>query len=316
VNLKNMPAEDQDTITMKNARHLPLLLCLCWGGQAFADTPLDLSHPAAPTVHVEINNVKGKVTINAWDRNEVHVGGQLGDGAAPLSIEGSENNLSIKVQAQGHGGWLNWGSDKAMSETTLDIDVPRAASVKVNVVSAPLSIDGINGGDIAVNSVSGRVRIDAQTPMLNVVSVSGNVAFSGQAQQAKLQTVSGDILAPSLGHTVDLQTVSGHIQAAGGPWQQLNLSTVSGDVQLAGALAAGGSMSVDSMSGDVQLQFPAALSGSMHASTFSGDLRSDFGTPKQPEHGPGSTLDTVAGSGNGKISIETFSGDLRIRKQD
>lgn len=301
---------------MKNARYLPLLLCLYWGGQAFADTPIDLSHPAAPTVHVEINNTRGKVTINAWDRNEVHVGGRLSDSAQPLSIDGTENNLSIKVQGQGHGGWLNWGGDRDMSDTTLDINVPRAASVKVNVVSATLSIDGINGGDIAVNSVSGRVRIDAQTPALSVVSVSGNVAFSGQAQQAKLQTVSGDILAPSLGQSVDLQTVSGHIQAAGGPWQQLSLSTVSGDVQLTGGPAAGGHMSVDSMSGDVQLQFPSSLSSSVHATTFSGDLRSDFGTPKQPEHGPGSTLDTVAGNGNGKISIETFSGDLRIRKQD
>jgi DUF4097 and DUF4098 domain-containing protein YvlB len=301
---------------MKNALYLPLLLCLCWGGQAFADAPLDLSHPAAPTVHVEINNVKGKVTITTWDRNEVHVGGRLGDGAEPLTIEGSENNLSIKVQAQGHDGWFNWGGDKAMSDTELNIDVPRAASLKVNVVSAPLSIDGIDGGDIAVNSVSGRIRIDAQTPMLQAVTVSGNVAFSGHAKQAKLQTVSGDILAPSLGQVVDLQTVSGHIQASGGPWAQLNLSTVSGDVQLSGELAPSGTVSIDSMSGDVQLQFPASLSSSMHASTFSGDLRSDFGTPKQPEHGPGSTLDTVAGSGNGKISIETFSGDLRIRKQD
>jgi DUF4097 and DUF4098 domain-containing protein YvlB len=73
-------------------------------------------------------------------------------------------------------------------------------------------------------------------------------------------------------------------------------------------------MSVDSMSGDVQLQFPSSLSSSMHASTFSGDLRSDFGTPTRPEHGPGSTLDTVAGGGNGKIRIENFSGDVRIRK--
>jgi DUF4097 and DUF4098 domain-containing protein YvlB len=311
-----MPAEDQDTITMKNALYLPLLLCLCWGGQALADTPLDLSHPAAPTAHVDINNIKGKVTITAWDRNEVHVGGRLGDGAQPLSIEGSENNLTIKVQAQGHGGWLNWSGDQAMSDSTLDINVPRAASVKVNVVSAPLSIEGIDGGDITVNSVSGRVRINAQTPALNVVAVSGNVAFSGKAQQAKLQTVSGDILAPSLGHTVDLQTVSGHIQASGGPWQHLSLSTVSGDVQLTGGVAASGEMSVDSMSGDVQLQFPSSLSGSIHASTFSGDLRSDFGTPKQPEHGPGSTLDTVAGNGGGKINIENFSGDVRIHKQD
>jgi DUF4097 and DUF4098 domain-containing protein YvlB len=299
---------------MKNIRYLPLLCCLCWGGQALAGTTLDLSHPAAPTVHVEITNVKGEVMVTAWDRNEVHVGGELGNGAQPLSIEGSDNNLAIKVQAQGHNSWFSWGGDNAMSSSTLDISVPRGASVKVNVVSAPLSIDGINGGDIGVNSVSGRVRINAQTPALNVITVSGNVAFSGHAQQAKLQTVSGDILAPSLGQIVDLQTVSGHIQASGGPWQHLNLSTVSGDVQLSGGLCSGGNMRVDSMSGDVQVQLPAALSSSIHAKTFSGDLRTDFGTAEQPEHGPGSHLDTVAGNGDGNISIETFSGDMRIRK--
>lgn len=301
---------------MKNVRYLPLLICLSWGGQAFADTPLDITHPAAPTAHIDITNIKGEVTINAWDRNEVHVGGELGNGAAPLTIEGSENNLTINVRAQGQAGWFNWGGDQSMGSTNLEVNVPRGASLKVNVVSAPLSIDGINGGDIEVNSVSGRIRIDAQAPMLNVISVSGNIAFSGQAKQAKLQTVSGDILAPSLGSTVDLQTVSGHIQAGGGPWNHLGLSTVSGDVQLSGAMAAGGNLSVDSMSGDVQLQFPSSLSGTVHASTFSGELRTDFGTPKQPEHGPGSTLDTVVGAGNAKISIETFSGDLRIRKQD
>jgi DUF4097 and DUF4098 domain-containing protein YvlB len=301
---------------MKNARYLPLLLCLSWGGQALAETPLDLTHTASPTTHIEINNVKGEVNITAWDRNEVHVGGQLGNGAQPLAIEGDADNLSIKVQAQGKDGWLNWGGDKSMSDSTLDISVPRSASLKINVVSAPVSMDGTNGGDIDVNSVSGRVRINAQTPMLNVISVSGNIAFSGQAAQAKLQTVSGDILAPSLGNSVDLQTISGRIQAGGGPWQHLNLSTVSGDVQLAGSLASGGNISIDSMSGDVQLLVPSSLSSNVHATTFSGDLRSDFGTPKQPEHGPGSSLDAVAGTGNGKINVESFSGDVRIRKQD
>jgi hypothetical protein len=300
---------------MKTARYL-LLLCLLPGAQALADVPLDLSRPVAPTAHINISNVKGEVTITAWNRNEVHVGGQLGDGAEPLTIEGSDNNLTIDVKAKGHDGWFNWNGENAMAPTKLDITVPRGASLKVNVVSAPLSVDGIDGGDIEVNSVSGRVRINAQTPMLNAVSVSGNVAFSGHAAQAKLQTVSGDILAPSLGAAVELQTVSGHIQAGGGPWRQLSLSTVSGDVQLNGSVAANGSISIDSMSGDVQLQFPATLNSNLHANTFSGDLRSDFGTPTHPEHGPGSTLDTVVGNGSGKIHIESFSGDVRIRKAD
>ena len=105
-------------------------------------------------------------------------------------------------------------------------------------------------------------------------------------------------------------------KSSGGPWQTLSLSTVSGDVQLSGGLIAGGSIDIDSMSGDVQLQLPTNTDASVHASSFSGDLRSDFGTPTQPEHGPGSSLDTRLGNGQGKINIETFSGDLRVRRQN
>ncbi|MGC1550864.1 MAG: DUF4097 family beta strand repeat-containing protein [Rhodanobacter sp.] len=300
---------------MKTARYLPLLLCLSIG-QALADTPINLQHAATPNAQISISNVSGEVRVTAWDRNQVQVGGNLGDGAKPLAITGSDDNLSIKVEAQGSNGLFNWGNNSRMGSSNLDIHVPAGASLQIDVVSAPLSIDGTNGGKLKLNSISGRIRINAQTPSLDVESVSGGIAFAGHAGRAALQTVSGDILAPSLGNDVDLQTVSGRIQAGGGPWQRLKLSTVSGDVQLNGNLATGGKLDIDSMSGDVQLQLPSTLSSTIHASSFSGDLRSDFGTPKESDNGPGSSLDAVTGGGNSKITIETFSGDLRIRKQD
>lgn len=299
---------------MKTARYLPLLLCFCIG-QALADTPIQLRHDATPTARIGISNIAGTVNVTAWDRNEVQVGGRLGDGAKPLAISGSNGNLEIRVESQGGSGRFNWGGDSKMAPTTLELHVPRAASLEISVVSAPLVIDGMDGGNIQVNTVSGKARINARTPSLKVDSVSGGIEQAGHAEQAELQTVSGDILAPALGGTVRLQTISGHIQASGGPWQKLTLSTVSGDVQLAGALAAGGSLGIDSMSGNVQLLLPANTSGNLHASSFSGNLRSDFGTPTQPEHGPGSSLDVRLGDGRGKINIETFSGDLRVRKQ-
>ena len=300
---------------MKTARYLPLLLCLCIG-QALADTPIQLRHDATPTARVSISNIAGTVNVIAWDRNEVQVSGRLGDGAKPLAITGSNGDLEIKVEPQGGSGWFNWGGDSKMAPTTLELHVPRAASLNVDVISAPLVIDGMDGGSLQVNTVSGKARINARTPSLKVDSVSGGIEQAGHAEQAELQTVSGEILAPALGRDVELQTISGRIQANGGPWQKLTLSTVSGDVQLTGALAAGGSIGIDSMSGDVQVQLPANTSASLHASSFSGDLRSDFGTPKEPEHGPGSSLDVRLGAGAGKINIETFSGDLRVRRQD
>jgi DUF4097 and DUF4098 domain-containing protein YvlB len=296
---------------MKYALALPLLLCT---GAALADTPLDLSHPATPTARVSISNVKGEVTVIGWDRNLVQVGGSLGSGARPLEIDGSDSDMQIKVEAHGGSGWFNWNSDTSMAPSTLEVRVPRAASVKVNVVSAPLSMDGLDGGAIEVNTVSGKVRINARTPSLQVDSISGSVELAGHAERASLQTVSGDILAPALGSEAELQTVSGRVQASGGPWRKLTLSTVSGDVQLGGGMADGGSLGVDSMSGDVQVQLPASVSAAIHATTFSGDLRSDFGSPEKGEHGPGSELNATAGDGRAKVTLETFSGDLKIRR--
>lgn len=295
-------------------RHLPLAMLL-YAGLACAGTPLDLSHPATPTAHVSISNIKGEVIVTAWDRNEVHVGGSLGDGARPLAIGGSDSDLEIKVQAQGKSGLFSWGSDNAMDPTTLTVQVPRGASLDVQVVSAPLSIDGTDGGAIEVNSVSGKVRIHARTPSLQIDSVSGGIEQSGRADRAELQTVSGDILAPALGDRARLQTVSGRVQARGGPWRSFTLSTVSGDADVAGGLTASGRMDIDSMSGDVQLTLPADVSAAIHASSFSGDLRSAFGKAERREHGPGSELTVQQGDGSAHVSIESFSGDVRIRRQ-
>jgi hypothetical protein len=301
--------------TMQTAlRYLPLATLL-YAGLACADTPLDLSHPATPKAHVSISNIKGQVTVTAWDRNEVHVGGSLGDGTRPLAISGSDSDLEIKVQAQGKSGMFNWGSDNVMGSTTLNVQVPRGASLEVHVVSAPLSIDGTDGGTIEVNSVSGKIRIHARTPSLQVDSVSGGIEQSGRADRAELQTVSGDILAPALGDQAKLETVSGQVQANGGPWRTFTLSTVSGDVDVAGGLAADGRMDINSMSGDVQLTLPADVSAAIHASSFSGDLRSAFGKAERKEHGPGSELSVQQGSGSAHVGIESFSGDVRIRRQ-
>ena len=66
----------------------------------------------------------------AWDRDQVQVGGQLGDGSKPLTITGSDADMAIKVEPQGGSGWLNWGGDRKLSPSTLELHVPKAASAE------------------------------------------------------------------------------------------------------------------------------------------------------------------------------------------
>ncbi len=297
-----------------HVRHgIPLLLCLCMG-QAFAATPIQLHHATSSAPHISISNIAGTVNVVGWDRDLVEVTGMLGAGSEPLHITGSNTDLAIKVAAQGSSGWFNWGGDRRMAPTQLEVRVPRAAALTINAVSAALVIDGTDGGNLDIHTISGRARLNVRTPRLKANSVSGGIELAGHADQAELQTVSGDILAPALGQSATLQTVSGQIQASGGPWRQLTLSTVSGDAQVRGGMAVNGKLAIDSMSGDVQLLLPATVTGTLHASTFSGNLRSDFGSPQDAGHGPGSKLDVRLGDGHATLSIETFSGDLRVRK--
>lgn len=295
---------------MKSLIVLPMLLA---SAAALAGTPIQQTRNVDAHVHVDIANVKGAVHVTAWNRNQVQVTGTLGQGARPLQIEQHGNTLSIKVKGAQHHGWFNWNSDSNMEPTTLDIQVPRGASLAVDTVSATAGIHGLAGGTIKVHSVSGDVRIHADSPKVDVDTVSARVTLAGTMHEADVQTVSGDIIAPQVRHGGDLQTVSGHITLGGGPYARLTMNTVSGDIDVQGALAANGSIEIDSVSGDVSMALPTSLSARVHASTFSGSIHSAFGAVVDRNHGPGSALDSTVGGGNGTIQIQTFSGDVTLR---
>jgi DUF4097 and DUF4098 domain-containing protein YvlB len=300
---------------MKTLYITPLLLALSIG-QAFASTPINLSKDIRPNAKVSIDNVKGEVTVTAWDKNQIQVSGTLGDGARPLEIEGSDGNVEIHVDSDSKThSVFSWGSDTRMQPTVLNVRVPKAVSVEINVVSAPVSIDGLDGGKVEINSVSGRIRGNLRSPDINLQTVSGSIDLAGSAVKADLQTVSGDITAPNVTERVEAQTVSGRMTIGGGPWKQANFSTVSGDTQITGGPSRDGKIDVDSMSGDVQLQLPSDTSAKLDASTFSGSIRSDFGNPSSEDDGPGKKLKATIGSGGGNIHVESFSGDVKLRGQ-
>ncbi|QWT18677.1 DUF4097 domain-containing protein [Bacillus sp. NP157] len=300
---------------MKMLYATPLLLALSIG-QAFASTPINLSKDIRPNAKISIDNTKGEVTVTAWDKNQVQVTGTLGDGARPIELDGDAGNIDIRVDTGGgkNGSWFSWGNDTRMQPTVLNVRVPKGVQVDINVVSAPVSIDGLDGGKVSVDSVSGRIRANVRSPEISMQTVSGTIDLAGKASKADLQTVSGDITAPGITDKVEAQTVSGRMTIGGGPWKEANFSTVSGDTQIHGGIIDGGKITVDSMSGDVELALPAATSAKLEASTFSGDLRTDFGTPSKGDDGPGKELKATIGSGAGTIHLEAFSGDVKIRR--
>lgn len=297
--------------------HAALLALLLTCGHALAaGTPIGQTRAVNPDARIEVSNIKGAVTVTAWDKAEVAISGLLGEGAKGLDVSGGGDHLSIKVQVPDRqGGWFSWGADTRMGDTLLDLKVPRSASLKIDVVSAAVTVSGVAGRSLDVHGVSGKLRLDSGAEEVEIDSVSGNIDLVGTAARAHLETVSGDIRARGLGGWIKLETVSGDIGADNGAYREIDASTVSGSVDLRGTPDRTARIAVQSMSGDVHLYLPAEVSTRLRASSFSGGIRSDFGAVQRPDHGPGSSLDATSGNGEGRVKIETFSGDIDIRRQ-
>lgn len=297
---------------------LLILSVLLAPGLVLAGTPINETRQVDARARIDVSNVKGAVNISAWDKNEVGITGTLGEGAKRLAIDGGGSALTIRVEGPDRkGGWLDWGSDSSMQETVLNLKVPRAASLEVGVVSAEIAIADTAGGELQVDSVSGRMRLSGvQSPRLRLESVSGDIEFDGKADDAAIETVSGDVIARGIGGRTRVETVSGNLRVtASAPLKNTEASSVSGDIEISGALDKGGRIEVETMSGDVRVNLPASVSAKIEAESFSGTLRSDFGSVSKPEHGPGSSLDARAGDGDGEISVDSFSGDVTIRRE-
>lgn len=300
---------------MKRIAFPSAMLLLAVAGPALAGSSINETREVSADARIDVSNIKGSVTVSGWDRNEVSITGSLGDGAKKLAIDGGGSHLSIKVEPPDKEGWFSWGAESRMGDSILDLKVPRNAEMKIEVVSADVALSGVAGRTLDVNSVSGKLRLDSDAKEVEVDSVSGNIDLTGKAERGHLETVSGNIRARGLGGQLKFETVSGDVDAENGDYRELGAGTVSGDINLRGKPSKDARIDVETMSGDVHLYLPSDVSAHLRATTFSGSIRSDFGTVKEEDHGPGSSLDATIGGSDARVTLETFSGDVEIRRQ-
>ncbi|HRQ65765.1 MAG TPA: DUF4097 family beta strand repeat-containing protein [Xanthomonadaceae bacterium] len=297
---------------MRFARTVPLLPLLLAVASAAAQTPIDRSAAVDADARVTIDNLAGSVSVRAWERNEVRIGGTLGRDVEELRVEGDARRLNIQVvyPQNGRGRLLRGG------ETALVVDVPRGIELAVQTVSASIDVDGVAGPSMDLRSVSGEIGVDSDTPDLRVATVSGGVRTGGAQARIAVETVSGRADVDTTSADIGVRSVSGRIAVKAGRVVRLNAATVSGSVELdIAGLDKGGRVEAETMSGSVHLTLPADLSARLEASTFSGSIRSDFGEVTRERYGPGQSLHADAGSADGQIKATAFSGTVRIQRR-
>jgi DUF4097 and DUF4098 domain-containing protein YvlB len=279
---------------------------------AWAAKPIDETRPLDARGMVEVENLKGRIQVRVWDRNEVRISGSLGDGVEKLVVEGDRDHLVVRVQyPRRSSGW----SDRNTEPTDLRLDVPLQADLDIEGVSADIDVVGTAAHSLEASSVSGTVVVAGAPRSADIESVSGDLRATLNSSDVNVESVSGDItLGGRLDGEVHAESVSGDIaiDTKGERLSRLQTGTVSGDVHARAALSDGANVKSESVSGEITLVLPKSTSARVDGETFSGDLRIPGAEVHRPKYGPGASVEHRYGSGSANIRIESFSGDAEI----
>jgi len=278
---------------------------------ALAVQNIDRSQATGPTPVVEVNNVQGKVTVTAWDRNEVKVTGTIENDSHTFEFKGDTGRVEMAVRPP-ESKRYSYGRD---DDAFLEVRVPAGAVLRVQTVSADIIATGVRG-EQRLEAVSGDVTTELFEQPLDVRSISGDVDIRGNGGRGKViaESTSGNVKARGLGGDLEATSVSGDLDLQMGVTAEVRLETVSGDVGAKLTLAEGGRVDAQSVSGDVSLSFGKPVNGEFDIESFSGDIDACFGpkSERKSQYAPGSELRFTQGSGNARVSLETLSGDITL----
>jgi hypothetical protein len=291
---------------MKRIAYMTLIaLALAVATQA-ADRTVDQNRPLAADGRVEISNISGEVKVIGWTGDGVNISGRLEDGVSDLEISSSGNRLQIEVDLERRS--RNNGS------AYLTIKMPVTADLEVETVSANISVDGVTG-EVSLESVSGRVEVSGQSDSLEAASISGDVRVTSIAGRSDLESVSGNIIVRHATGRLDAEVVSGNIEIESGMLASLTAESVSGSVFCAAQPTESGRFSLETMSGTTELVVASDIDASFIIETYSGSIRNDIGPEptRIDKYGPGKELIFTSGAGSARISIESFSGSVKLR---
>jgi len=264
---------------------------------------------AAPDGVVSVSNIAGSIEIAGWSRNEVEVTGTLGKNVEELIFERDGDEVEITVRApRRHGHNIS---------SKLFIKIPENSSIEVVGVSADIDIQDVFG-EQRLQSVSGDIESEVRESDVEMETVSGDVSAQGDdvAGHCELSSVSGDVDAQHLAGEVAASSVSGDVTLVNSSFERVRLETVNGDIIFESELVDDGSFNLETINGDLEIEFNDSISARFDIETFNGDINNCFGPEpvRTSKYAPGTELKFTEGDGDGRVTIKTLNGDLRLCK--
>jgi len=246
--------------------------------------------PLKPGSEVRLGNVNGGVTVEAWDRNEVHI-------VAEKQVRAGSSDEARKL----------------MSQIKIDV-APGPSGLRIDT-HMPKHQDGgflsdlFNGGGVSLG-VSYKLQVPRHVA-LDVVNSNGGLQVTGTLGNAHLKTTNGGLTLTEVAGDMRLESTNGAIsvvRSAG----SLKAETSNGGINAELRHLSGGDLSLETSNGAVTVHLPRDARFTIDAETSNGGVQSDFPV-EGGKPGKRSLQGTVNGGGT-KLYIRTSNGGVHIQE--
>jgi DUF4097 and DUF4098 domain-containing protein YvlB len=304
-------------------------LTSCVGEREVVRGHFDRTYSVSGPVHIDFSNGSGAAVIRAGTDGQVNVSADLTFHSWALgnaSRRMTELEENPPIQQQDNTLRISGYSHQNVS-VDYRITVPASTQIHATDGSGDLDVRGIQGplnvstgsGDVAAQTIGSDVQVVAGSGDLTLSNVAGNLDVttgSGDAAlrhiqgDSRLHTGSGDLTIDEPGRAIIADTGSGNVKVTGAK-NDLRLHTSSGDIEVAGTPGIATFWDLRTSSGSVKLHVPSEAGFRLFAHTSSGGIETNIPIvidEKTSSH----ELRAHVGTGEGRIEIETASGDIEI----
>ena len=253
-----------------------------------------------PGTRLDVNNFGGGIVVKAWSQNTVRIHAEHSNrDYVELSFEPSV--ISVKASSR-HG---------PPSIVDYTINAPAWMVLNLSGMSTDIEVDGTQAG-VTAETVRGEIKCRGGTGYISLTSVQGAVALQDAKGRVEVKTVNEDVTLTDVSGEVTASTVSGDISLAGVASANVDVSTVSGDVRYEGTITDAGHYRFSTHNGDVTLVIPEKTNATVSVATFNGEFDSSF--PVSVTNTSKHRFSFTLGSGSARLDVETFNGDIRLRR--
>ncbi len=251
---------------------------------------------------LSVNNFGGGITVHGWSENRVKVHGETGRrGRVEVSLVGS----TVVVKTGSREG--------APSVIDLDITVPLSMALTLSGTYADITVDGVQGA-ISAETVNGEVNVRGGKGIVTLHSIQGSVTLTDASGRIEVNSVNENVALSNITGEIKVETTNGEVILTGIKSSSVDAGTINGDVLYEGTVTDGGSYSLGSHNGDITVSVPEGTNVTITAATANGDIDSSFPLPMVPSPTGKHRKTFKIGSGSARMELESFQGDIELRR--